>query len=150
MVAAVGFGIDAIFRKLPSIYLYLKVFGIAYLLYLAWKIANSKNLKTSQNIRKPFTFLQAASFQWLNPKAWAIAISALTAFSIKENFTLSVLAVIFAYLVTGLIAMAFWLTLGNSLRNFLHTEQRVNCFNISMAVLLILSIIPIVFTAHSA
>ena len=146
MVAVVGFGIDAVFYKYPSIYLYLKVFGISYLLYLAWKIANSGNLKASPNIRKPFTFWQAASFQWLNPKAWVIAIGALAAFSIKENFISSVLAVISAYFYTGLIAMALWLKLGQILRSFLHTELRVKYFNITMALLLILSIIPIAFT----
>ncbi len=146
MVAAVGFGIDIIFNKYPSVYLYLKAVGIVYLLYLAWKISNSGNLKASPNIRKPFTFLQAAVFQWLNPKAWIIAVGALAAFSNKEHFTTSVLTVIFAYFVTGSLAMAFWLTLGRSLQSLLHTELRVKYFNITMAALLALSVIPIVFT----
>jgi len=142
MVAAIGFGMGAVFSKYPSIYLYLKISGITYLFYLAWKIANTGNPKTAQKIGKPFSFIQAAAFQWLNPKAWAIAVGALAAFTSKENFTVNVFTVILAYLVMGLICMALWLKLGQSLKRFLQTGNRVNYFNIVMAVLLVLSVIP--------
>lgn len=146
MVAAIGFGMGTVFSKYPSIYLYLKIAGITYLFYLAWKIANSGNQNAAQKIREPFSFMQAAAFQWLNPKAWAIAIGALAAFTTKENFSVSVLSVIFVYLVMGFICMGFWLKLGQSLKRFLHAGNRVAYFNIAMAILLVLSVIPMVFS----
>ncbi len=149
MVAVVGFGMGAVFSTYPNIYLYLKIFGITYLLYLAWKIANAGNPKASQNIKKPFTFIQAAAFQWLNPKAWAIAIGALAAFSTKDNFTISVLSVIAVYFMMGFFCMGLWLKLGQSLKKFLHTNKRVTYFNITMALLVVLSVIPLAFTSIS-
>ena len=97
-----------------------------------------KGEKVTPGIRNPFSFLQAAAFQWLNPKAWAIAVGALATFSNKENFNSGILSVIVAYFFTGLICMAFWLKLGQSLRSLLNTVPRVRFFNTSMAVLLVL------------
>lgn len=142
MVVLVGLGIDVVFSKYPAIFLYLKIIGVTYLCFLAWKIANAGNSKAANAIKEPFTFIQAAGFQWLNPKAWAIAIGALTAFSIKSNFLLGVLSVTVVYLISGLICMALWLIVGQNLRRFLNTGLRIQYFNVSMAILLLISVIP--------
>ena len=149
MVTVVGFGMGAIFIKYPSTFFFLKICGILYLCFLAWKIANAGNPQASEATKSPFTFVQAAAFQWLNPKAWVIAISALAAFSSQTNFALSVVSVIAMYFLTGLISMALWLMFGHSLKHFLNTANRVKYFNISMAIVLVLSIIPISFTSIS-
>lgn len=143
MVAVVGFGMGAIFTQYPEIYRYLKVAGFLYLVYLAFKVANSASLNSSHNIGKPFSFFQAAAFQWLNPKAWAIATGALAAYCTKENFVSGVLSVILFYFINGLICMAFWLKLGVVLKRFLNTEKRIKYFNIAMATLLIASVLPL-------
>lgn len=147
MVTIVGFGLGAVFTQYPRIYFYMKIVGIVYLLYLAWKIANAGHIKAGKKIGAPFSFIQAAAFQWLNPKAWAIAIGALATFTAKEGFAQSMLIVIFVYFVMGFICMGIWLKLGQSLQVFLHTQRRVNVFNVAMASLLVLSIIPIAFTS---
>lgn len=146
MVAIVGFGMGGLLFKYPAIYLYLKIFGVTYLLYLAWKIANSGNQKAPEDIKKPFSFLQAAAFQWLNPKGWTIAIGALAAFSTKENILIGVISVILVYFLVGFVCGAFWLKLGQKLNRFINTQARIRYFNISMAVLLVLSVLPIVFS----
>ncbi len=146
MVAAIGFGMGAVFSKYPSIYLYLKISGITYLIYLAWKIANAGSQHAAQQTKEPFSFIQAAAFQWLNPKAWAIGIGALAAFTTKENFTISVLAVIFVYLMMGFICMGLWLKIGQSLKGILYTRTRVQFFNVTMAVLLVISVVPMALT----
>lgn len=146
MVAVVGFGLGALFEQYPSIYIYIKVLGITYLLYLAWKIANAGNSSASSNIRQPLTFIQAAAFQWLNPKAWVIAVGALAAFTTPENVIQSVVAIILIYFVIGFICMALWLKLGQGLQQFLRSGKRIHYFNITMAVLLALSVIPMAFT----
>lgn len=146
MVAAVGFGLETLFEQYPAIYSYIKVSGITYLLYLAWKIANAGNSDASSTIRQPLTFIQAAAFQWLNPKAWVMAIGALAAFTTPDNIAQSVVMVIFVYFVMGFICMALWLKLGQGLQQFLRSGKRIDYFNITMAVLLALSVIPMAFT----
>ena len=147
MVSVVGFGLGTVFTQYPRIYFYMKIFGIVYLLYLAWKIANAGHMKAGAKVGTPFSFLQAAAFQWLNPKAWAIAIGALATFTAKEGFVQSMLIVILVYFVMGFLCMGVWLKLGQSLQVFLHTHRRVNIFNIAMASLLVLSIIPMALTS---
>jgi Putative threonine efflux protein len=146
MVAVVGFGIGALFAEYPSAYLYLKVLGITYLLYLSWKIGNAGNPSAAKKIREPFTFLQAAAFQWLNPKAWVIAVGALAAFTIPDNVKLSVAVIIAVYFLMGFICMAVWLILGQGLQRFLGSGKRIHYFNILMALLLALSVIPMAFS----
>jgi len=146
MVAVMGFGLGALFLEYPSIYIYIKAAGITYLLYLSWKIANAGNANASSKIREPLSFLQAAAFQWLNPKALVVAIGALAAFTTPENVTQSVIAVILVYFFVGFICTAVWLTLGQGLQQFLRSGKRTGYFNITMAVLLALSVIPMAFT----
>lgn len=146
MVAVVGFGLGTLFKEYPSIYIYIKVSGIAYLLYLAWKIGNAGNLSASSKIRQPLTFIQAALFQWLNPKAWVIAVGALAAFTMPDDVAQSVAMIIFVYFVMGFICMAIWLKLGEGLQQFLRRGRRIHYFNLVMALLLALSVIPMALT----
>ncbi|MDG1496289.1 MAG: LysE family translocator [Porticoccaceae bacterium] len=146
MVAVMGFGLGALFKEYPSIYIYIKVSGIIYLLYLAWKIGNAGNPNASSRIRQPLTFIQAAAFQWLNPKAWVIAVGALAAFTAPDNMVQTVATVIFVYFVMGFICMAFWLKLGEGLQLFLQSGKRLQSFNIAMALLLALSVVPMAIT----
>jgi threonine/homoserine/homoserine lactone efflux protein len=144
MVAVIGFGLGALFLRFPSIYLLIKTLGISYLLFLAWKIANAGNMQAARALREPLTFLQGAAFQWINPKAWVVAIGAMAAFTVQGKVVESVIAIILAYLILGFIYSAVWLTLGQVLQKFLSDKSRVRAFNILMSVLLVLSIIPMV------
>ncbi len=146
MVTVVGFGLGALFEQYPGIFIYIKVSGIAYLLYLAWKTANAGNSSASKNVRQPLTFVQAAAFQWLNPKAWVIAVGALAAFTTPENVTQSGVTITLIYFVMGFLCMAIWLKLGQGLQQSLSKGNRIHYFNITMAVLLALSVIPVAFT----
>lgn len=143
MVTIVGFGMGSVVSRYPEIFWSIKVVGIIYLLYLAWKIANAGNPKTAKDTRAPLSFLQAVAFQWLNPKGWTIAIGALAAFTLEEQLVSSLLSIILTYLVMGFICMGVWLKLGHSLKNVLHTQKRAQYFNWLMALLLALSIIPL-------
>jgi threonine/homoserine/homoserine lactone efflux protein len=90
--------------------------------------------------------MQAAIFQWLNPKAWVISIGALAAFTNQENFYTSVLSVVVVYFFMSFVCMGFWLKLGESLQHILSEGRRIHYFNIAMAVLLVLSILPMIYT----
>jgi len=88
LVAAVGLGLGQVFQRLPVLHDALRYVGAAYLLYLAWKIAQSGAPQSRENAEaKPFTFLQAAAFQWVNPKAWIMAIGAITTYTPQDGFS---------------------------------------------------------------
>ena len=81
MVFAIGLGVGEIFTRYPQVHLVLKYVGAAYLLYLAWRIAQSGRPNAGEAKARPLNFLEAAGFQWVNPKAWMIAVSAIPAFT---------------------------------------------------------------------
>lgn len=146
MVTAIGFGLGMLFIQYPLLHHILKVMGISYLLYLAWKIANAGNPHAKKDIKAPFTFLQAAIFQWVNPKAWIIAIGAIASFTTQAHIRHDIAFIVASYLLMGFITMGAWLYLGASLHRVLNNEKRVKYFNIVMAILLVASIIPIAIT----
>lgn len=150
MVAAVGLGMGMLFTAQPNFHRLVSILGATYLLYLAWKIANAGNPKASRDVRAPLTFAQAASFQWVNPKAWVIAIGAIATFTIPGHVTESIGFIIFSYLVAGLLCMGIWLKLGASLKALLQGRRRIHYFNCAMAALLVLSVIPMLISALEA
>ena len=144
MVAALGFGLGTIFLNYPVIHQFIKIAGVSYLLFLAWKIANTTRANAENHLREPLTFMQAAAFQWLNPKAWVIAIGAIAAFTTVGNFEVQVVIIVFTYLFVGSFSMGLWLLMGASLQKILHSQKQLQVFNVVMAILLVLSIVPIV------
>jgi threonine/homoserine/homoserine lactone efflux protein len=78
-VAAVCSGLGIVFTRWPQLHLALKWVGAAYLLYLGWQMLRARSAHTG-GAGKPITFLEAAAFQFLNPKAWVISLTAATLF----------------------------------------------------------------------
>ena len=146
MVAAIGLGLGAVFFAYPIIHQTIKVIGIVYLLFLAWKIANAGNPEASDKLKKPFTFLQAVAFQWVNPKAWIIAIGAIATFTTAGNVTVQVIAIVIGYMTVGSACMALWLFLGASLQVLVQNPRRLKVFNVCMAVLLVVSVLSMAAT----
>ena len=144
MVAALGFGLGTIFLNYPVIHQVIKIVGISYLLFLAWKIANTSNANAGKQLKKPFTFIQAAAFQWLNPKAWVIAIGAIATFTTVGNIEIQVIIIVFTYLFVGAFSMGLWLLMGASLQKILRSQKQFQVFNVAMAVLLVMSVAPMV------
>lgn len=144
LVTSVGFGLGALFKQSAVLHQTLQIAGSLYLIYFAWKIGSSSSAPSSNKSGKPISFIEAALFQWVNPKAWVIAIGAIAAFSIPSRIATSIIAITVMYFIMGSLAMGIWLTIGACLQKFLRVGSRQRIFNIFMAILLILSIIPIV------
>ncbi|MEH6445510.1 MAG: LysE family translocator, partial [Oceanospirillaceae bacterium] len=85
MILAAGLGLTQAFLAWPEIHQLLQYVAIAYLLYLAWKIARSGNIDIAAKQTKPMSFIQGALFQWINPKAWIVSISAITTFTAPQH-----------------------------------------------------------------
>ncbi|WP_286233441.1 LysE family translocator [Thalassotalea sediminis] len=145
MVIGVGFGLVALFKQYPQLYILIKSIGILYLLFLAYKIATLSTQLSAQEKKRPFTFMQAALFQWFNPKAWVMAVSAVIAFSSVSNSASSdVFSIAAAFLIFGLPCSFFWLSVGLGMQSILNKPRMVTWFNRLMALVLVLSIIPMI------
>jgi threonine/homoserine/homoserine lactone efflux protein len=145
MVALVGLGLDAIFTRFPALLPAMRYLGAAYMLWLAWKIASAGPARESESGGKPLGFFGAAAFQWINPKGWVIAVSALTAYSVVDDYTRNVFIVAFAYLAIGLPSSGSWALLGSSMRRALGDPRIARAFNWTMAALLVASIVPVLY-----
>lgn len=143
MVSLVGVGLMQVFDAFPVSYAILRVLSITYLFYLAWKIATAApNTAGEHSGGRPFSFTQAALFQWVNPKAWTMALTAISVYSPSR----SVSAVALVAAVFGLInlpCIAFWTTLGLQLQRYLRSPAHLRMFNVGMAVLLVASLVPV-------
>ncbi|CAN5631310.1 LysE family translocator [soil metagenome] len=143
MVAAVGLGLGGLFAAFPRLHDILAIVGGLYMIWLAWKIANAKGVAGGQAGGKPQTFWQAAAFQWVNPKAWAMALGAITTYAPADHYNLNVLLVAVVFLSVNAPSVAIWTGFGVALRRFLDRPAVLKTFNISMALLLLASLIPL-------
>lgn len=145
MIAAVGVGLGGLFRAYPAIYDVLRWVGAAYLLYLAWRIAGSGAPEAggSTATARPLGFLGAAAFQWVNPKSWVIVPYTVTAYVPLDGYFGNLLLVAALFGVVAAPSVGVWAAFGTALRRFLEAPDRVRAFNIAMALLLVLSLYPI-------
>lgn len=144
MIFLVGIGLGSIFQQTPALYTVLKYAGAAYLLYLAWKIANSGPLDEGEARGKPFTFLQAAAFQWVNPKAWVMAVGVVATYTPQNGFFANLVIATVVCGIVNLPSIGIWVTFGTALRRVLHRPAAIRAFNVGMALLLVASLYPVV------
>lgn len=144
MVLLVGFGFGVVFDKFPNLHQLIKVIGVLYLLWLAWHIASAEPKAIQKGKKKPFTFWQAALFQWVNAKAWMMASGAVAAYTtVQGNPVIEVLAITLAFLLMAFPCVGAWLLFGSLLRKVLSNSVFQRVFNITMGLILVASIIPV-------
>ena len=142
MVFLVGLGLGGVMQAWPPAMILLKGASIGYMLWLAWKIANAGAPGQGKAAAKPFNFLQAAAFQWVNPKAWAMALGAISAYA-GDGSLASVVIVAAVFAAVNLPSVSVWAAAGEVLRGWLAHPPRLRAFNWTMAGLLVLSLIPV-------
>ncbi|NOE17865.1 LysE family transporter [Ruegeria atlantica] len=144
MVLLVGAGLVQVFDRYPVSYSVLKVVSVIYLLYLAWKIAHAAPAAGDLAAGTPMTFLQAAAFQWVNPKAWAMALTATTAYTPSQTLhAIALVALVFG--AVNLPSVSTWTFLGQQMSWVLTNPRRLVAFNWTMAVLLVASLYPVLW-----
>ncbi|MEM1288016.1 MAG: LysE family translocator [Pseudomonadota bacterium] len=146
MVVGVGLGLNEAFDRLPWLATALKYVCAIYLVYLAYRIAVARpemaedgELKVSG---KPLTYLQAAAFQWVNPKAWFIVTTALSVYALPVSAAASTLIIAACFLLSGTVTASTWTVLGDKLRILLSDPRRLKIFNLGAAVTLVLTLVP--------
>lgn len=144
MVALVGLGLGRAFETWPWLYTILKWGGALYLLHLAWHIAVAGPVGDDGAASgRPMTFLGAALFQWVNPKAWVMAVGAVSAYGAIAGFPWNVTIMAGTFLGLGFLSSGTWVVFGQQLRRLITSPRWVRVFNVAMAGLLVASLIPL-------
>ncbi|WP_070967026.1 LysE family translocator [Vibrio sonorensis] len=144
MLFLVGMGFGEVFKAIPELELIVKVTGIVYLIYLAYLVSQSGEPDRADGEAKPMSFVKGAMFQWVNAKAWVIAIGAVSAFTTAgESFFTQNLTIATTFFLVSFPAVGVWLLFGSVLRNALKTKTYRLAFNYCMAALLLISVLPV-------
>ncbi|MEX0603064.1 MAG: LysE family translocator [Marinobacter sp.] len=143
LVVATGMGY---ILDYPVLRLALRIIGIVYIFYLAYVMATMSQL-SKQGVKTPLTFLQAALFQWVNPKAWAQAVGASSAYlSIHFDKTLQIIAMAAVFLPIGVASSYIWAIFGSKIARLLNNKIKLRTFNICMALALLVTVIPVILS----
>ncbi|QDO84585.1 LysE family translocator [Shewanella psychropiezotolerans] len=135
-------GLGALFESWPVLHQILKYLSIAYLLYLAYRVASSSVAgDEDKKDARPMSLKEAALFQWVNPKSWMATITLCSAFTVTgEGYWLSAILGMLVFNLVGFPASFTWVFIGAAIRNKLNTAKRRMHFNWGMGFLLIASI----------
>ncbi|MGH1356308.1 MAG: LysE family translocator [Thalassovita sp.] len=142
MIVIVGMGLMQMFDRYPLAHQILTYVSVIYLLWLAWKIATSEMPDMTTRTKTPMTFLQAALFQWVNPKAWQMALTAITLYAPDRSlWAVGMVALIFGLI--NLPCVSSWTVLGQKMQTVLSNRKRLMAFNWTMALLLVATLLPV-------
>ena len=142
LMLSVGFGLGEVFRHIPVLSVVLETASIAYLLYLAWKIGTSGDIKVKGGEHRPMRFHEAIAFQWVNPKAWMMVLTAATTIRLSADFGTNTMVMALLFYVVGLPCICMWAAFGTGMRRFLSNPRRLRIFNVAMALSLLVSLYP--------
>lgn len=144
-------GLGSLFVAWPMAQTALKVVGVMYLLWLAWKIATApvtdapKAPEDQQVSAQPMQWWQAILFQFVNPKAWMMALGSVSSFTLAgEQYLLSGLVLIVIFTFVNLPTVSVWAGFGVFIQRFLSSPQRRRQFNFLMALLTAATVFMIV------
>lgn len=143
MVLAVGLGIGQLLVSSPIVYTGLRIVAVAYLLWLAWGIANSRGIEEGAAGARPLSFLEACAFQWVNPKGWVMAIGATTSYVIVGGLVSNAALTAAIFAVIGFASSAAWAVFGASFRRLFDDARTLRLANITLALLLVASLYPV-------
>ncbi len=142
MILAVGLGLGQVFKTVPQLHEVLRWAGTAYLIYLAWRIGTAGRPEAAGGGGRPFTFFQAALFQWVNPKGWMMSVSALSAFTGEgAAYTAGALMVAGVFFAVTFPATSIWCLFGTAIARILKSDRALQIFNWTMAGLIVASIV---------
>lgn len=142
MIGLIGLGLGRVFDSYPIVYQALKYAGAAYMLYLAWKIATAQ-ISTSEGVTaKPMSFVQMMLFQWINPKGWVMAVTALSSYTLAANYYIGVATVVGMFMFMGITSAVTWAAFGAVLKNTMSDPRYFRFINLGLALLLVVSLVP--------
>jgi threonine/homoserine/homoserine lactone efflux protein len=154
LMLAAGLGLGEALREVPAAFLVLKAVGGVYMLWLAWHIARSApprelegKASAASSGPRPMSFLGAVAFQWVNPKAWVIVVTAVATYVAPNNLVRDLIIVTGVCGLINLPSVGVWAVFGASLRRLLRDPLWRRRFNVTMAALLVVSLWPLLATS---
>jgi threonine/homoserine/homoserine lactone efflux protein len=146
MLLCVGLGLHSVLDRFPQFYDVLRYAGSAYMLWIAWKLASARPAAVGDaaapSATQPMGFWAAAAFQWVNPKAWVMAVTCMSTY-LSPNAGMAQVALLAGlFMVLGAPCSAFWVGFGQAMRGLLQNPVRLRIFNITMALALVASLYP--------
>jgi threonine/homoserine/homoserine lactone efflux protein len=143
LALCIGLGLGQLLEAVPGFHALLKYGGAAYLVWLAWKIGSeTPSENDSVSPAKPLNFLQAMGFQWINPKAWIMAITALSDYTLPGAYWVGLASVVGTFVLTGITSASTWAGFGAGIKALLNDPRWFRPINIAMAALLLASLVP--------
>ena len=143
-ITLVCFGLGSLFQKHPSIQFYLKWLCFFYLLYLGWKILGSLSSSDKESGR-PLKFYEAALFQFINPKAWVVALTAATAFfPTEENFIIATIFVAGTAPFVCFPSICIWALFGSSIKLIIKNTKIKKIIEYLLALLLVVTAVIVI------
>lgn len=151
MILLMGLGLGTVFERFPVLYALLRYAGGAYMLYLAWKIFRSQLAPANDGemaapgstTARPMGFVAAAAFQWVNPKAWVMALGAITTYLPAQHSLWQLLALIGVMGLINMPSTGSWALFGSRMRRYLQRPGFLRCFNTLAALALVVSLYPL-------
>jgi len=150
MVIGIGLGVSVLFQQFPWLHRLIQILSILYLFYMAWRIASTDHLSNQKSTAKPFSYIQALLFQWVNPKAWIMATTAISIYSDPEQQLLHSFIIAIIFMLVAFPSVAIWLLFGHHLKKLFSHDIYFRIFNILMAFLLIWAIFPAIIELYNA
>ncbi|MDJ0947310.1 MAG: LysE family translocator [Alphaproteobacteria bacterium] len=145
MLLIVGLGVGQVLQTSETVYTILKIVSVLYVVWLAWKIATSSPMRAEDDeaAARPLTFWQAGLLQWVNPKAWTVALIVTVSYTSPADYLPSLLLITLLFGLVNLPSISTWAVFGVVLRQILVDPRKVRVFNVVMAVLLVASMAPL-------
>ncbi len=133
------FGLANLFIIYPEIQFYMKILCFLYLIYLSWKMIGSFS-SIKKETGRPLKFYEASLFQFINPKAWSIAIAVASGFfPVEENIFIGVVFVTSTAAIICFPTISLWALFGSGLRSFINNHKTKKVVEYILALLLILT-----------
>ena len=144
-LALVCFGLGSLFSQFPILFEVLKYMGACYLLYLAWKMFGSLNISRTEEKSSPLKYYEAILFQFVNPKAWVICITAVSLFYPENvNLIIGTLFLVIMSTIINLPSISMWAFGGSIIRRYLSNKKLKTIIEWILAILLLGTAISIV------
>jgi threonine/homoserine/homoserine lactone efflux protein len=143
MLFCVAIGLGEAFRAEPALRAALEYVGAAVMLWIAWKVASAGRAKAAAGRGRPWRFHEAVAFQWINPKAWSMAVAISSVYMTGAQVVVEAASIAVLFLMIGLGSASGWAGFGAAIRRWLSNDERLRAFNLSMGALVAASAIYI-------
>jgi threonine/homoserine/homoserine lactone efflux protein len=144
MTLAVGLGLAEVLKASPILFAVLRWAAAAYILYIAWRMVTAKGAGVAMSGEKPMSFLGAVAFQWINPKAWVMALAAVGTYAERGRFLVDVAQIAAVFMILTVPCALTWTGFGSMIRRWFRKPGHMKAFNWTMAALLVASLYPLI------